>query len=225
LSGGKKNINPKKVIISQFSPGSRFAEQYRILRANILFSSSHKRIQSIVVTSAAIGEGKTTTVANLGAVIAQQGKKVLVIDADFRKPALHQYFDKNNNIGLTNLLLKNYTLEEVVMSTTVGNLDLLTSGPIPPVDSDLLGSDKMLLFMGKAMEIYDIVLIDSPPIIECADAQVLANICDGSILVMKSGKTKKDLVTVAKNNLMNGHAQLLGAVLNERKENKRRFLA
>ncbi|WP_409303478.1 CpsD/CapB family tyrosine-protein kinase [Peribacillus sp. SCS-155] len=216
----RKNLNRRKKMFNVFDPGSKFAEQYRIIRTNILFSSSNEKIQSIVVTSAATGEGKTTTVANLGAVMGQQGKRVLIIDADLRKPTLHKFFDKNNYNGLTNILLSNDSLDEVVMPTTIENLDILTSGAITAVDQDLLGSDLLLKLMERMKKVYDIILIDSPPIVENADAQILANICDGSLLVMKSGKTKKDKVAIAKNNLMNCKAKLLGAVLNEKKSPK-----
>lgn len=221
MSGNKKNRDSKKILISQFNPESRFSEQYRIIRTNIQFSSGEEKLQSIVVTSAGHSEGKTTTVANLGTVMAQQGKKVLLIDADFQKPALHQFFEKNNHSGLTNILMSDYSLGEVVMNTPVKNLYIMTSGSLPPIDSDLLGSKRMSLFMGKVKEMYDIILIDSPPIIESANAQVLANICDGLIIVMKSGKTKKDEVAIARNNLINCKAKLLGAVLNEKLDRKR----
>ncbi|WP_239094357.1 CpsD/CapB family tyrosine-protein kinase [Bacillus sp. B15-48] len=221
----RKNSSAIKPLISQTNPESRYAEQYRIIRTNLQYLYNHEMIQTIFVTSASRGEGKTTTVANLGIVFAQQGKRVLLIDADFRRPELHNFFSKNNFSGLIDILLNNYSLEKLVLSTAIENLDLITSGPKPPIESDLLGSKEMISFLEKIKEKYDIVLIDSPPIVEIADSQVLANICDGSIIVIKSGKTKKNKVEIAKNNLMNGKAKFLGAVLNDKKTKKSLLLS
>lgn len=218
MNARKGNQNRPNILISQFNPGSKFAEQYRIIRTNIQYSPNIQGVQSIVVTSVAPGEGKTTTVANLGAVLAQQGKRVLIVDADIRKPSLHQFFDKPNYRGLTNILLNNYSLDGVVTSTTIKNLDILPSGPLPSSDSDLIGTNNMEHLIENIKELYDIVIIDSPPIIGNADAQVLANICDGSIMVTRSGKTRKDKALEAKNTLVNCKAKLMGVMLNEKKD-------
>ncbi|MFZ0445612.1 MAG: CpsD/CapB family tyrosine-protein kinase [Bacillus sp. (in: firmicutes)] len=218
MNDNNGNQHKLNILMSQFNPSSKFAEQYRIIRTNIQYSSEGEDIQSIVVTSVDLGEGKTTTVANLGVVLAQQGKRVLIVDADIRKPSLHRFFDKSNYRGLTNILLDRTSLDGVVMPTTIKNLDLLPSGPIPKRDSDLLGTEKMEQLMEEIKKLYDIVIMDSPPIIENADAQVLANICDGSIMVMKSGITKKDQAIIAKNTLVNCKSKLVGAMLNGKKD-------
>ncbi len=217
MIGKRSKKNKNKILVLPYHPGTRFAEQYRIISTNIQAALEHGQIRSIVVTSASAGEGKTTAVANLGAVMANQGMNVLLIDADFRKPSLHQFFDKENFNGLTNFIINNYTIEEVVTSTEVIGLSIMPSGICPQHYSELLSFKKMSLLLEKAKETYDLVLIDSPPIVENADSLILSNLSDASLLVMKSGKTKKDKVLAARNSLIKSKAALLGAIFNENK--------
>lgn len=193
------------------------AEAYRVLRTNIQFASVDKQLRSLVFTSALPGEGKSLTVANFAIVMAQAGKRVLLIDADMRKPTAHLYFKTWNHRGLSNLLVKQESPEELIQSTLVDNLYLLPSGPIPPNPVDLLGSIQMQELFISCKTNFDLVLFDSPPVLTMTDAQILASYSDGVVLVIKAGKTKKDLVRKAKNLLENVHANILGAVLNERK--------
>jgi protein-tyrosine kinase len=217
LRKDKNTLDDKsRSLISHFSQKSAIAERYRTIRTNIEFSSAEKDLRSILVTSTAPGEGKSTTVANLAVVIAQQGKKVLLVDADLRKPTAHYTFDKNNLLGLTNVLTGQISLGEATTSTEVPNLDLLTSGPIPPNPAELLGSAALDELKKVALASYDLILFDTPPVLAVTDAQVLANKCDGVVLVVSSNKTDIKAVLKAKDLLKNAKAKLLGVILNQK---------
>ncbi len=148
-------------------------------------------LHSLMVTSANPSEGKTTTTANMAVVFAQQGKKVLLIDADMRKPAMHQMFQVDNIFGLTNVLTHSERLEKCVQTTSVDSLHFLACGPIPPNPAELLGSKSMQELLAQAYSMYDLVIFDLPPILAVTDAQIMANVCDASILVVRSESTEK----------------------------------
>lgn len=221
--GRKKHRNAldqkKRSLIAHMKPKSPIAEQYRTIRTNIQFSSPDNDLRAIVVTSTGAGEGKSTTAANLAVVLAQQGKKVLIVDADLRKPTTHYTFGKTNIVGLTNLLTKQSDLANVTFETDVENLYLIASGPIPPNPAELLASSGMTGLIDDIVSQYDIVIFDTPPVLAVTDAQILANKCDGVVLVVASGKTEKDSAIKAKELLISAKAKLLGVVLN-RKEMK-----
>jgi protein-tyrosine kinase len=204
-------------LITITSPKSPISEQYRTIRTNIQFSTVDRQIRSMLVTSAGPGEGKSTTSANLAVVFAQQGKKVLFIDADLRKPTVHYTFRLDNHVGLTNVLTKQVSLEKAVQSTEQENLDVLTSGPIPPNPAELLGSRSMEELLEQAFTQYDLVLFDTPPVLAVTDAQILANLCDGIVLVVSSGKTEIEAAQKAKEALANAKGKVLGVVLNNKK--------
>ncbi|RJS62551.1 capsular biosynthesis protein [Bacillus sp. PK3_68] len=198
-------------------PRSPISEQYRTIRTNILFSAVDQEIRSLLVTSAGPGEGKSTTAANLAIVFAQQGKKVLLVDADMRKPTMHYTFNFMNTVGLTNVLAKQKSLAAAVKETTVQDLAVLLSGPIPPNPAELLGSRMMAEFLKEAYRSYETIIFDTPPVLAVTDAQVLANQCDGTLLVINSGKTEADGAIKAKELLQAAKAKPLGVVLNNRK--------
>ena len=206
-------------LVAKFSPKSPISEQYRTIRTNIQFASVDKEMRSILVTSAGPGEGKSTTVANLAIVFAQQGKKVLLIDGDLRKPTVHYTFNVANNVGLTNVLTKQMEFDAAIVDTDEQNLYVLSSGPVPPNPAELLGSKTMVELIDKACEEFDIVLIDTPPILAVTDAHILANVCDGTLLVVSSGKTVQESAIKAKELLISSSTKLLGAVLNDKKAN------
>jgi protein-tyrosine kinase len=214
----KKKIltSNERNLITFYSPRAVISEQYRTIRTNIEFSSVDESINSVLVTSSAPGEGKSTTVANLAVVFAQQGKKVLLIDADLRKPTVHYTFQTDNLNGLTNVLTKQSTIEMAVSQTYVENLVVLTSGPIPPNPAELLGSKAMEDLLEAAKQEYDVVIFDTPPILAVTDAQILANKCDGTILVVNSGKTVIEPAVRAKELLLSSKGKLLGVVLNQK---------
>lgn len=169
------------------------------------------------MTSSGPTEGKSTTVANLAVVFAQQGKSVLLIDADLRKPTAHYTFNLTNTFGLTTVLTKQMELREAAVKTKEKNLYILTSGPIPPNPAELLGSRAMEEFMDDVQEEFDIILFDTPPLLTVTDAQILANRSDGTILVVSSGRTEKDAALKAKEALVTVNATILGIVLNNKK--------
>ncbi|MED3915640.1 MULTISPECIES: CpsD/CapB family tyrosine-protein kinase [Priestia] len=212
-----KLLTLKRRLLAHNSPKDPVAEQYRTIRTNVQFSDTEQDIKSIMLTSTGPGEGKSTTASNLATVYAQQGLRVLLIDADLRKPTSHYTFRLENHVGLTNVLTKQSTLGQAVQATEVPELFLLTSGPIPPNPAELLASNNMTELLKEMKEEFDMIIFDTPPVLAVADAQILANQVDGSILVVSSGKTDKEAAVRAKELLLKANAKVLGAVLNNRK--------
>jgi capsular exopolysaccharide synthesis family protein len=212
----KQMMNNQRKLVTKSNPKSPISEQYKTIRTNINFSSVDREMRSVMVTSSGPGEGKSTTVANLAVVFAQEGKKVLLVDSDMRKPTAHYTFNLPNTFGLTSVLTKQKTLSEVVHTSEVSNLDILTCGPIPPNPAELLSSRAMNHFLGEVYTQYDFVIFDTPPVLAVTDAQVLANQCDGTIIVISSGTTEIDRAVKAKEVLETTKTKLLGVVLNNR---------
>lgn len=217
----KKLLDSKRKLVAKFDPKSPISEQYRTIRTNILFSSVDEEIRSIMVTSSGPGEGKSTTTANLAIVFSQQGKTVLLVDADLRKPTVHYTFNLTNMTGLTSVLTNQMGLMEAVNKTDESNLYILPSGPIPPNPSELLGSKAMKHFLEQAYKEFDLVIFDTPPVLAVTDAQILGNLCQGSVLVVSSGKTEKDSLLKTKELLIATNGKLLGVVLNNKKADKK----
>lgn len=208
-------------LVTLFGHNSSLAEQFRTLRTNISFAKAGGGMKALLVTSAEAGDGKSTTAANLAIVTAQQGKQVLLIDADIRKPTQHYLFQTSNARGLTNLLTGQADFREVVQITGVDGLSLLTSGPVSPNPADLLSSEEMKDVMDQAEGQFDQVIIDSPPVLAVADARLLANLCDGIVFVVRSKSTEIDQVTRSVAALSEANGKLLGVVLNDKKENRK----
>jgi len=201
-------------IITHDDPKSPVSEAYRVLRTNIQFSSVDKPLKTILVTSAGPMEGKTTTIANLAVIFAHCGSKVLLIDTDLRKPMLHKFFLLLNEKGLTNLLTLQKESAAFIQHDVVKNLDVLTSGRIPPNPSELLSSNAMKNFIENVKNNYDIVLMDSPPVGSVTDASIISTYADGTILVVKSGKTEIEALKRAQEILEKVNANIIGVVLN-----------
>lgn len=212
--------NSSHNLITLDNPKSPISEAYRSLRTNISFSAIDHTMKVLMVASAESGEGKTTTITNLAITYAQEGKKVLLIDADLRKPSLHHVFQVTNRVGLTNALLNQYALSEIIRETEVEQLSLITSGPVPPNPSEILGSQRMLALLEELKEQYDVILFDTPPVLAVTDSLIVSSFCDGVVLVVHAGKVKKDLVRKAKANLEHVKAKLLGVVLNNNSRSK-----
>lgn len=204
----------ENTIITHTDPKSPVSEAYRVLRTNIQYSSVDKPLKTIVVTSAGPMEGKTTTIANLAVTFAQAGSKVLLIDTDLRKPKVHKVFTLLNSRGLTNLLTSKDGFVSFIRHDVVENLDILTSGTIPPNPSEVLNSNSMRDFLEKVKAEYDIILLDSPPVGSVTDASIISTYVDGTILVAKSGKVEIDAVKRAKETLEKVNANIIGVVLN-----------
>lgn len=201
-------------LIAHTLPLSQVAEQFRTLRTNINFLSPQQEIRSIVITSAQMEEGKSTSAVNLSIVFAQDHKKVLLIDGDLRKPVLHQVFKLNNDSGLSAVLGQGDNLKDAIKKTVIQGLDLLTAGPLPHNPAELLGSKLMVRLMDELLADYDLLIIDSPPLLSVADSQILANKCEGTLLVINAGATKIDSAIQAKEAIASSNGRLLGAVLN-----------
>lgn len=206
-------LMPNK-LITESNPKSPISEGYRILRTNIEFSSIDHKLQVIMVTSSKPNEGKSTTSANVAVAFAQSDKRVLLIDGDLRKPSQHHIFGKSNRVGLTNVLFKQKSLDEVIQSTDTDNLFIIHAGPTPPNPSELLSSMQMASLLSKARGMYDVIIIDTPPILSVTDAQIVATLSDGVVLVVDSGKVKKEVALKAKASLEHVNAKLIGVVLN-----------
>ncbi|UVI31603.1 CpsD/CapB family tyrosine-protein kinase [Paenibacillus spongiae] len=216
------NNNSSLNLVTSLDPLSPVTEAYRVLRTNIQFSSIDRPIHVIMISSAQRGEGKTTTVSNLAVAYAQEGKKVLLIDTDLRDPSLHHVFSLPNRVGLTSILSNQYGLQEVVRDTVVDNLSVITGGPIPPNPSEMLGSFKMQSLIDELRTEYDMILIDTPPVLAVTDGIVISVLCDGVIMVVDAGKVDKERVKKAKSSLEHANARILGAVLNKMNKKDRK---
>lgn len=224
MSRKLKNRDSKGVqLISHNSPNSPISEQYRLIRNNIEFSSVDSEIKTIVVTSPEPSDGKSTTSANLATVLAQLGKQVILVDVDLRKPTVHYSFNQSNLDGITNVLKKEISLELAIKKTYVPNMDILTSGPIPPNPSELLNSKAMESVIEELKELYDYIVFDMPPILAVTDAQIMGRKSDGVVMVIASGKTHRDRAIKAKELLEQARTKILGVVVNGVKGTKDRY--
>lgn len=202
-------------LITYMDPKSINAEQFRALRTNIQFAQLDSELKSLLVTSSIPAEGKSTVSSNLAYVVAQTEKRVLLVDADLRKPTVHRTFKLNNEQGLTTLLTNNdFKFNQVVQHSKELDLYFLPSGPIPPNPSEMLGSGKMNALMRELGQYFDLVIYDAPPLTAVADSQIIATKVDSVLLVTRYGYTRKEEVKQAKKSLDNVNAKLLGFVMN-----------
>ena len=203
-------------LITLTAPRSPAAEAYRTLRTSLEFSSLDRPLRSLLVTSPAADEGKSVTLANLAVVMAEGGRKVILVDGDLRRPALHQIFGASNERGLSDLVLQEGDLDAVPLQETgVPGLHLLTSGQMPQnqTASVLLGSARMGALVTALTGQADLVLFDAPPVIAVTDAVLLAARVDGTLLVIRAGSTQREHVLHAKALLEKVNAHLVGAAL------------
>ncbi|MFJ7735137.1 CpsD/CapB family tyrosine-protein kinase [Lysinibacillus sp. NPDC097287] len=202
---------------------SLISEQFRTIRTNIRFSLPNQEIKSILITSSIPGEGKSTNAANLGVVFAQEGKRVIIIDADMRKPTLHHTFSTLNICGLSDVLSKQEEYFNAIQKTTVEGLSVIPSGPLPPNPVELLSSKTMDILMEDLKKDYDIIIFDAPPLLSVSDAQILSNKCDGTLLIVSMDKVQRVEVLKAKATLASSNAKILGVVLNNIKIPKKHY--
>jgi capsular exopolysaccharide synthesis family protein len=214
MSKKKKSIDNNRYIITNVNPQSPISEQYRTIRTTIDFKMVDQGIKSFLVTSSEASSGKSTANANLAVAFAQQGKKVLLIDGDLRKPTVNITFKVQNKVGLTNILMHQSSIEDAIQGTRLyENLTIITSGPIPPNPSELLGSSAMKNLIESVSGFFDIVLIDTPPLSAVTDAQILSSYVGGVVIVARAYQTKKDGLAKAKKLLDQVNANILGVVL------------
>jgi capsular exopolysaccharide synthesis family protein len=203
-------------LITYLKQDSKVSEQFRTIRANIKFLSENKEKKIFVVTSPSFGEGKSAIIANLAASIAQQDGKVLLIDVNLKNPVIHEIFKLRNEQGLIDFLTYRVRYEDCIQKSTIKNLSILTIGSNLGNSSDLLSNEKMVELLKLVSKDYDIVLLDSSPVLEATETRLLANQCDGVILVVHRGKTKMEKVFESKRLLDLAHANILGAIINDK---------
>ena len=200
--------------ITHYDSRSPVSEAYRAIRTNLQFAGAGKQLKTLVFTSAIPGEGKSTTVANLAIAMGQDDKKILLIDCDMRKPVVHRRFGLLNR-GLSNCFAEDLSLKEVIQADVFPNLDVVTSGPVPPNPAELLGSKKMKDLLQEAAETYDYVFLDMPPVLAVTDAALMSSRVDGTVIILGSGDIGPDEGKQAKELLEKVHANILGVILNK----------
>ncbi|QNR07501.1 CpsD/CapB family tyrosine-protein kinase [Macrococcoides canis] len=204
----------ERKLITHLFPKSTVSEQYRMIRSNIMFSGVDKDIRKLVVTSAAPSAGKSTTAANIAVAYAQAGKNVLLIDGDLRKPTVQYTFETKNVFGLSNLITDQIKIDQAVQNTQVENLSIMTSGPIPPNPSELLSSVKFKDLIKHLESYFDMIIIDTPPVLAVTDAVIMSTIVDGTIMVTNVETNNRNYLLKAKEVLLKSDANILGIVLN-----------
>jgi capsular exopolysaccharide synthesis family protein len=196
-------------------PNATASESFKALRTRVMYSKIESELKTILVTSSIPSEGKTTVALNLAGSFAQTEKKVLLLDADLRKPRIHAVFESERFPGLSDYLFSNVTLNEIIRDTKLKNLNFITSGTIPPNPSELLGSKQMSDFIDKLRGIYDVIIIDSPPFISVTDSEILSRTSDGTIMIVQANKTPMDTFLKTYNRIININPhKFLGSVLN-----------
>ncbi len=212
-----RNINP---LITMEKPKSVISEKFRGIRTNILFSTADNDVQTIVFTSEKPAAGKSTISANVAITYAQAGYKTLLIDGDMRKPSQHYLFNTDNMDGFSNLIINKTDYNKAIHKTDIVNLDLLTSGPIPPNPSELIGSEKSLEVFDYLRNEYDFIIIDTPPVNTVTDAQLFSEIAKYVVYVVDVQKNDRNAIKKGKELIEKAGAKILGVVLNKAPEDK-----
>lgn len=206
---------PGDGLITLKHPRSPVAEEYRSLRTNLRYSGIENSGAALLITSANPGEGKTTTAANLAIAVAQAGKRVVLVDADLRRPGVNRIFDLENQEGLTSLFLDQpLLLEDVLQDTVLPGLKILTAGDQPPNPAEILESRRMTEILQQLRQQFEMVIVDSPPALVVADASILASRCSGAMVIVDSGRTRTEAARKVTEVLTHSQVKLLGVVLN-----------
>jgi capsular exopolysaccharide synthesis family protein len=201
-------------LITLNEPRSEAAEAFRTLRTNLMFSSVENPIHTLLVTSAAQSDGKSALVANLAVTFAQAGNKTILVDCDLRRPSQHEIWSVSNQRGLTTMMLDETAMSTPPLAdTSVENLQILPTGPLPPNPADLLSSQRMNSVIGVLKARANYVLFDSPPVLAATDAALLGSKLDGVLLVVRAGHTRREQAARARQALERVHVRILGAVL------------
>ncbi len=212
-SRGRVEGDPEQ-LITIADPAGAASEAYRTLRTNLFYARLDAPPKALVLTGYGPMEGKSTTCANLGVVLAQAEKSTLILDCDFRTPVMHQIFGLRNLWGLVNILAGEHSLREVQQDTPLARLKVVSAGPIPPSPSELLSSERFTEFMGQVRQGFDYVLLDSPPLQLFSDAAILATRADATVLVIDAQRTRKGNLRQATRALEAVGANILGTVMN-----------
>lgn len=207
---GIKNIE----LIVHEAPSSGVAEAARAVRTNLMFMTPDEPLHTLLITSPAPAEGKTTVAVSIAIAMAQAGQRVVLVDCDLRRPRVHRVFGRTNDTGVTSALLEGAAVESVATSTEVPNLSIIPAGPIPPNPAELFHSDRFRAFLAKVSEHFDRVIVDSPPVVTVTDAAILSTLVDGVLLVVRAFSTKKDLARHAVRAIQDVGGKALGVVLN-----------
>lgn len=210
-----KEYKGLKELISYEDPKGVISESFKTIRTAVNFSLFEKQQKAILITSSGPGEGKTFSTTNMGIALAQTDQKILLIDADMRKPRMHQLFNLPNENGLSRLLIKDAELNDAVLQTTIPNLCVLPSGPVPPNPAELLGSSGMRQIIEKLKYSFDLILVDSPPVMFVTDPVIISSIVEGVILVVQNNKTKVKHLITAKCRLEEAHSDIIGVINNK----------
>ncbi|MFH5882087.1 CpsD/CapB family tyrosine-protein kinase [Liberiplasma polymorphum] len=220
----KKNTDNSYKIIAEREPLGAVTEQYRKLRTNIDYSTFNTDLKVLNLTSSFPGEGKTVTVLNLATVYSQSEVKTLVIDMDLRKPKIHRAFNISNNVGLSQLVTKNESLDNVIFKANEF-LHVLPAGEKLPFPAEFLMSKKLKALMDTLREQYDKIIIDCPPMTAVADAAIISKIVDGTIVIIASRKTNVDVAQGVIKNLKDNGANVVGGILTRVQKKDHRYAA
>ena len=201
-------------LVTLRKPRSAAAEAFRTLRTNLMFSSVEHPVSTLLVTSPARGEDKSSVLANLAVTFAQGGHSTILVDSDLRRPAQHKIWSLDNGRGLTTMMLEDTALAEPpLVATGIEGLNILPSGPLPPAPADLLGSQRMGEIIGLLRARASYILFDSPPVLAVTDAALLGSQLDGVLLVIKAGHTRREHAARAREALERVNVRIVGAVL------------
>lgn len=214
--GRQKATSKKNYLVTYSNPDSMISDQFRAIRTNINFLTEDRKNRLFIITSPGTGEGKSTTTANLAVSMAQQKERILLIDANLREPIIHDIFKVPNDVGLTSILSGKTNLEDAIQKLGIGKLEILTGGATTFNPAELLGNSRMTDLLRVVASTYDIVLIDSSPLLTSTETRVLANQCDGVVLVLGRGKTEIEKTIESRRVLDLAHANLVGAIINEK---------
>jgi capsular exopolysaccharide synthesis family protein len=204
----------KSPLVTAIDPTSQRSESFRTLRTNLQFVDIDHPPRTVVITSAVAGEGKSTTACNLAITLAQAGIRVALVESDLRRPKIAEYLGVEGSVGLTSVLIGRATLDDALQTWGRSGLAVLASGPIPPNPSELLGSGHMVALLRQLQQRFDVVIIDAPPLLPVTDAAVLSRICDGAVIVVRYGKTKREQLERTTKALSTVDARILGTVMN-----------
>ncbi|MEW5986976.1 MAG: polysaccharide biosynthesis tyrosine autokinase [Chloroflexota bacterium] len=215
--------DPSESLIVARQPRSPVSEAYRQVRTNVQFAGVGREIRTMLVTSANPSEGKTTTAANLALTFVQAGKRVILVDADLRRPSQHTRFGLSNNRGLTNLMINEELSPSFLVETATPGLRVLTSGPLPPNPAELLGSERMREILNWLKGLADYVIVDSPPILAVTDGVVLSRLVDTTVFVVNAAKTRYQALTAAVEQLTAVSSHVAGVILNQLDQKSGRY--